>query len=395
MRFSVERLLEPKSVQVFCDSHRERMPLLIERGAPHYYDELITFDEINDHLGEADLSGQTVRLAHEGREIRPEHFTYSGHAAGGGSLKSIVNKEILFSRFYDGYTIILSSYERQSAAMLHLCHAAERLFRGTVLANVYITPRASRGFPLHWDTEDVFILQFAGQKEWLVFDPLEPLACRPRECRDEEWKDAEPLLHVVLQPGDLLYLPRGFVHSARSRDDISAHVTLGVYTFTYADLLRRILEDTGTDAWLRRSLPRDFQMDDASCAEFLAHVHEFLGGVDVRASLAELHDQFAYSRLPAATRRLSDYVKLPSMGATTRVRTNQSGYYDFRREQDAIVLRFNSKAVRFPLAAEPLLRTIAGLHEFDVRSLDGAMAEEEKVALCANLVREGFLTIVG
>ena len=38
-------------------------------------------------------------------------------------------------------------------------------------ANAYFTPRGSQGLPVHHDTHEVFSLQVAGEKRWLVYEP--------------------------------------------------------------------------------------------------------------------------------------------------------------------------------------------------------------------------------
>jgi ribosomal protein L16 Arg81 hydroxylase len=48
---------------------------------------------------------------------------------------------------------------------------------------------------------------------------------------------AEPLLDVELEAGDALYLPRGYVHAALTTDVDSVHLTIGVLSTTWYDVL--------------------------------------------------------------------------------------------------------------------------------------------------------------
>ena len=52
------------------------------------------------------------------------------------------------------------------------CRALEEALGHGVQANAYYTPRGSQGFAVHHDTHDVLILQVAGEKRWLLYDPL-------------------------------------------------------------------------------------------------------------------------------------------------------------------------------------------------------------------------------
>jgi hypothetical protein len=52
-----------------------------------------------------------------------------------------------------------------------------------------------------------------------------------------------PILEVELQPGDVLYLPRGTVHQAEAQQCDSAHVTISTYQrWSWAELGAKLLE---------------------------------------------------------------------------------------------------------------------------------------------------------
>ena len=74
------------------------------------------------------------------------------------------------------------------------------------------------------------------------------------------------MIDAVLRPGDALYLPRGYLHSATALGEISAHLTIGVHSVTRwaaaesaLDLVRTLAAD---DPELRRSLPLGLDLAD-------------------------------------------------------------------------------------------------------------------------------------
>ena len=71
----------------------------------------------------------------------------------------------------------------------------------------------SQGFAPHWDDIDAFVLQIEGAKRWRLHPHLDEGSKLPRfSSADFAPKDlAEPFLDTVLEPGDLLYMPRGLV----------------------------------------------------------------------------------------------------------------------------------------------------------------------------------------
>ena len=54
-----------------------------------------------------------------------------------------------------------------------------------------------------------------------------------------------PRIDAVFEPGDVLYLPRGWIHSAVAQGGTSIHLTIGVRAATRHDLLARLLARRG------------------------------------------------------------------------------------------------------------------------------------------------------
>jgi hypothetical protein len=377
---TLEHLLQPFSFSEFYGSWYEKKPLLIQRRSPAWYEHLFTLDDIDEHIGERLLPAEALRVVRKGEELAPKDFM----------VGDAVDRDSLFSKFYDGYTIVLLAYARHNAATLRLCHDIERVFHAPVTMHVYLTPRNAQGFATHWDTHDTFILQFAGSKDWSVYDSPIALPSPQQHFYTEDWTPGEPTLRATLEPGDLLYLPRGYVHEGRSSDAMSGHVTIGVHTFTYADLLGQIANNASVDPWMRRSLPLDFR-SAASGRKFLRHVHQFFEDADLPAYIERMHEDFAEDRLPDSAERLRDYVNLPSIGATSRFRTRSMVCHELRNGGNEVVLTFNKKTLTFPAAAAESIRFMIDAREFALSALPGS--GEDNLGLCSTLVREGFLSI--
>ena len=151
-----------------------------------------------------------------------------------------------------GASIVTNRVDLNAPRLAQLCIDLRREL-AYVFAVSYLTPPGgAQAVPAHSDDQDVFILQIAGRKSWRVWKPLVALPY-PDEMAGKrggiplrrEDLAAEPLLQVELQPGDLLYLPRGFVHEASSVGEApSLHITLTVpsHDFTHGRLLSRAIE---------------------------------------------------------------------------------------------------------------------------------------------------------
>jgi lysine-specific demethylase/histidyl-hydroxylase NO66 len=119
-------------------------------------------------------------------------------------------------------------------------------------------------------------LQLEGRKRWKVYPPLKKSEQLPRVSSEDytqaDLKDLEPVLDVVLEPGDMLYMPRGWIHQACTlpsgthEDGHSLHLTVSaMQQWAWADLLENLLPEaleaainSETSTFLRAGLPRRF-----------------------------------------------------------------------------------------------------------------------------------------
>nr|CDJ93150.1 Cupin 4 domain containing protein [Haemonchus contortus] len=148
----------------------------------------------------------------------------------------------------------------------YLCEVLQELFGCFVGANTYLTPPGSAGFAPHWDEIDAFLLQLEGRKYWKVYAPDSRDNELPREpsgnFNDEDMKNRKPTFEGWIEAGDLLYIPRGFIHNATTDDNVhSLHITISSgRLWTFADLLEKLVPEAvstlAKNRWkMRKSLP--------------------------------------------------------------------------------------------------------------------------------------------
>jgi bifunctional lysine-specific demethylase and histidyl-hydroxylase NO66 len=97
-----------------------------------------------------------------------------------------------------------------------------------------------QGFAPHFDDVDVYILQVEGRKRWRLYPPLPGHALPRYSSRDfVEAEVGACMLDTILEPGDMLYLPRGTIHQAEALpSEHSMHLTVSAeQRRTWADLL--------------------------------------------------------------------------------------------------------------------------------------------------------------
>ncbi|MDE9364700.1 cupin domain-containing protein [Luteipulveratus sp. YIM 133132] len=237
---------------------------LISRSAdlPGELGDLFDVAAVDELVSRRGLRAPFLRVAKDGRTYGDREFTAGGGV--GAAIADQVSDDKLLRLFADGATLVLQGLHRTWPALIDFTQRLSGELGHPVQTNAYITPSQNTGFDDHYDVHDVFVVQVAGEKRWRIRPPVHrwPL-------RDEPWtahRDAvrtaaaePPMLELTLQPGDCLYLPRGYLHSATALGGVSTHLTIGVHVWTrrhLADELATLaLTRASRDPALRVSLP--------------------------------------------------------------------------------------------------------------------------------------------
>lgn len=157
-----------------------------------------------------------------------------------------INPVELFRLFDAGATLVVSQFHEMHPPLARFCRGLEKVFLHAVQANIYLTPPGAQGFRTHYDTHDVLVLQVSGRKAWRVWDDM----LMPHATRNTPWDgathraDPAGAKDVLLEAGDVLYVPRGVAHDASVQEgsEPSLHVTVGLLEPSWADALRAAID---------------------------------------------------------------------------------------------------------------------------------------------------------
>ena len=266
-----------------------------------------------------------IRLVKEGSIVDPSRYTRSG-GLGAAIADQVVDDRVL-ELFADGHTVVLQGLHRLWPPLIDFAGELTAELGHPVQINAYVTPSASQGFAAHYDVHDVFVLQIAGHKRWIVHDPVhvDPLRTQPwtdhRQAVSHRASE-RPTLDVVLEPGDTLYLPRGYIHSAEALGDICAHLTVGIHGHTRHAIVEALAELAADDASLRRSLPLGVDVCDPD--DLATEVGATVDALIARLQSVRPHDvaRILESGARASTRPapLDPLAQAEALGASTSTR---------------------------------------------------------------------------
>ncbi len=294
----------------------------------------------------------------------------------------------VLAEFAGGATIVLQGLHLHLPPVSAFCRQLEIELGQSVQANAYYTPRAAQGLPVHHDTHDVFVLQVAGEKRWLVYEPALELPLKDQRYGRELGAPGETVHDLVLGPGDTLYLPRGWLHEALTSESDSLHLTIGVNLATWIDAFRAAIDACADDVEFRRSVPLDGRME----ADLLERLRERLAPEQVAR---RRRDRFVRTRRPIRHGQLGQLRSLADLSAETLVEQRPTVIADLDRNGERATLAFEGRTLEFPARVwEELAFAAAGDGPFCPADLPGELDGESRLVLVRRLVREGFLRVV-
>jgi len=391
MPLSFERLLQPMAPASFFADYYEKKPLLIEAHDRARFDPLLSIAAIDRFLATTSPCHPDVFLVDATRDLPPEEYSFqNGMPAGRLDLPRV------YAHFAAGATISITHLHECLPELAALCRAVEKIFSGHFQTNIYLSPRNAQGFKTHFDSHDVFVLQVAGSKIWTLNDTGIELPLHGQRFEPGVHTAGPVTREFTLRPGDLFYCPRGLFHAARSTDEVSLHITLGLIGKTWADVVTEALSEAClASPAFRANLPAGFANEgfDRTQARktFRTLVETFSREAAVDGILDRMAEDFVKSRRPDYAGGLEDLNGAPEITLDTCVAPKPDLLYLLRVEDEHLTLLFGASQITMPAFAAACVRFALRGAPFAVRDLPEPLDDTGKVVLVKRLIREGLL----
>jgi len=245
------------------DVWRQRPVLMTPAGAPMEVFKLADLDDIID-CGQ--LRHPYGRLKQFGVELPPAAYTHARRLVDqteSGYLDPVAVRRELAA----GRTLLLSQVNEWHPPVARLVAGLRRELGRAVEAFVFLTPPGRQAMATHRDDADVIVLQLHGRKGWRVHGGPSP---------DGYWsagacaRPGPALLETVIEPGQVLYLPRGFAHRAVGEHGLSLHLSLTIREVGAAHL-RDVLAHWLAEDWTGPDRPLDDPALAGAARQLLDH----------------------------------------------------------------------------------------------------------------------------
>jgi lysine-specific demethylase/histidyl-hydroxylase NO66 len=322
--------------------------------------------------------GETYSLGDYAEDISWSPSPFSGTA----------KVERVAAEFERGATIVLQALHVHHPPVARFCRELERELGHPTQTNAYYTPPSAQGFKVHHDTHDVFCLQVAGEKRWLVYPPVVELPLRSQKYTPELGEPGEPILDVTMRAGDTLYLPRGWLHQAMTSGAASLHMTVGVSVVTWLDALQAAVEATAKEEVdLRRGVPADGESSDPLLELVAARLTP-------RAVSSRMRRRFVRTRRPVREDAFDQVRGIEELDVETPLELRKTVIFDLVADEQGAALGFEGRELRFPARIGAELQFMAEAEgPFRLTDLPGRLDDAGRLVLGRRLVREGFLRI--
>jgi lysine-specific demethylase/histidyl-hydroxylase NO66 len=343
-----------------------------------------------------------IRMAKEGTVLPSERFTASGGY--GAQVSDQVDSARVLREFADGATIVLQGLHRSWPALAAFTRRLVAELGHPAQVNAYITPESSRGFDPHYDVHDVFVLQVSGEKRWSVHAPV-----REHPRADEPWSGQraavaarareEPAIDVVMRPGDALYLPSGWLHSAVARHGTSIHLTIGVAALTGADVIRELVARVSGHPQLRAPLPVNGSAAgpgtlDAAVGEltsaFLKALDRYATSDEAARTAEAVRRSFLDLVRPEPVAPLATVAAASGLAAQAPVRFRDGLTAQITSDPAGTCLTAAGQTLRLPAECELAVRALADGGWLTAGALPG-LDEADSLVVSRRLLRSGML----
>ena len=391
----LQKLLGDSDLEVFQERDWDTSPVKFE-GTTDLFKGLYGVACVEQTVTQRDARYPLFKMVMQGRVLNKTEFTTS-RTIGGEPVADVADIPTVYSLWNAGATVILFALHVNEPKLIPIARALEKELGHPIQFNAYLTPANSYGFDVHYDLDDVFIVQVEGSKRWKVWgERVRPLPLAGKRPSSKDKPTEEPVVDTILQPGEVIYIPRGFYHGASTEDCNSLHLTIGVKTYRRIDAARflfdKLLDDLADEEaslW-RSSLPvSGGESDDVLFCNALDQVLE---KVQSQWSVEEVSRRFAQSRAADSLGLFEASTAPDNVALSTQLIIPAWIAAHAEVVDGKLLVFYQGRKLELPCTVEPVIREILCKRRFKPSEMSG-LSSESALMLSQHLLREGLIRL--
>ncbi|MEM9441078.1 MAG: cupin domain-containing protein [Pseudomonadota bacterium] len=299
--FSFDDVMAPIGADAFMADYEGKKPLHV-KGAADKFVKVMSWPLLNELLGQATIwSAQSLMLVLDKEPVPNHHYCAPAAGRDGGQVMRPDPAKVQ-SFLKKGATLVANDIDHLSSGLTAFSTCMEQALGAKIQGNLYCSSKRRQGFAAHFDTHDVFAVHVEGTKTWHIYegravDPIAHPKFKTLGREHHEKAKGELLMDVTMEPGDLLYLPRGQYHDAIADEGGAVHIAFGATYTIGMDVMSMLFETVLNEPVFRANLPRP---GEAGLAARLARLGDTIGEVlkrpETAAAVKEFQKGFSYPR---------------------------------------------------------------------------------------------------
>lgn len=389
--FDFDELIAPVTRNEFFEEYWEKKPLVLNNRNASGFSNLMSlknFDELLFSHSVASSDIHWVRLVNNKKILNAQE--YASSQSGG-----LLNKHKIIEGYKRGNTVALCGQEERFEPLRKLCQEFESVLGHPSCTEVFLTPPSAQGFSAHFDRFSVFVLQLEGKKRWRIYDQHMPFSIVSDVSPFQEGAIPDPLYEIDLSPGDLLYLPRGYVHEVFTTSEYSLHISLGMEVYTWIDLINEIIKN---EPEFRRSLPvRALLAENSEKIDpaFFDSMEEVLKDrSNIELAFRKIQSKFAKVKKRSFETSYTLWNDAPQEITSETVFKKRDGVFcSLIMEEDHAILHFGEEELKGPFFIESTLQYIMNTPRFSIKTMPDLLQESGNTLLVKSLMKSGLLVV--
>lgn len=302
--FSFDEIMAPIGAERFKAEYEGKKPLHL-KGAADKFGNVMTWSLLSDLLGQATIwSHQSLMLVLDQETLPAAKYCAPAVGRDGGQVLRPDPAKVQ-DYLHQGATLVANDIDHLSNGLTAFSKAVEQALGGKVQGNLYCSSKRRQAFGSHFDTHDVYAVHVEGTKTWHIYegravDPIAHPMFKTLGREHHENAKGKLLMDVQMEPGDILYLPRGQYHDALADEGGAVHIAFGVTYPIGIDVMSYLFDKVIARDLFRANLPRPEAPEQDSLGQRLTDLAEDIRAVladpKTEADIAGLQQGFAYPR---------------------------------------------------------------------------------------------------
>jgi hypothetical protein len=287
---TLAELVAPLSVAAFMALLRERKLSLLRGAGVDRYSALLNWRSLVQMIqrGEHPASLAEFNLVKDSMLAPPDQWLRKNPSGDG----NVVDLPRFLAYMAHGFSLSVSRIDAYAPHLKVLCQSIRSTLQEQIKMGVIVTTGQGGAFTLHYDPEDLIILQVEGRKRWKIFgppvvNPIVGMAPPPPPPEDTL------LFDEILEAGDFLFLPAGNWHRCENESSRSLHLGIFFQPPTGLDVIKALTSQLLSDDQFRKPLTRLDDTADIVAVEaaIKSRAMEHIAKLDLRAFFSDFEKQ--------------------------------------------------------------------------------------------------------